>query len=76
MFRIVLLLSKFLIFVTVASLLLPASSVYGHGLGIDTIPSVDKKLIKNKLRLQQLITKQKKIQKMLHFLLVCFMRIK
>jgi len=44
MYRTVLLLSKFGIFVIAAiavSLLFPVSSVYGHGLGIDTIRSVD-----------------------------------
>ena len=44
MYRTILLLSKFGIFViaTIAvSLLFPVSSVYGHGLGIDTIRSVD-----------------------------------
>ncbi|MCH9041174.1 MAG: peptidase [Nitrosopumilus sp.] len=34
-------LTKFGIFVMVACLLFPASSVYGHGLGIDTISSID-----------------------------------
>ena len=44
MSRTILLLSKFGIFVIAAiavSLLFPVSSVYGHGLGIDTIRSVD-----------------------------------
>jgi len=44
MYRTILLLSKFGIFVIAAiavSLLFPVSSVYGHGLGIDTIRSVD-----------------------------------
>ncbi|MDH3736697.1 MAG: peptidase, partial [Nitrosopumilus sp.] len=36
-----LLLKKFGIFAIVACLLFPASSAYGHGLGIDTISSVD-----------------------------------
>ena len=34
-------LTKFGIFALVACLLFPASSVYGHGLGIDTISSID-----------------------------------
>ena len=34
-------LTKFGIFVMIACLLFPASSVYGHGLGIDTISSID-----------------------------------
>ena len=34
-------LKNFVIFVLVACLLFPASSVYGHGFGIDTISSVD-----------------------------------
>ncbi|MCH6585637.1 MAG: PEFG-CTERM sorting domain-containing protein [Thaumarchaeota archaeon] len=34
-------LTKFGIFAMVACLLFPASSVYGHGLGIDTISSID-----------------------------------
>ena len=34
-------LTKFGIFVMVACLLFPASSVYGHGLGIDTLSSID-----------------------------------
>jgi len=34
-------LKKFVIFVLVTCLLFPASSVYGHGFGIDTISSVD-----------------------------------
>jgi len=34
-------LTKFGIFLIIASLLFPASSVYGHGLGIDTISSID-----------------------------------
>src|SRR3989338_2308723 len=38
---IILLLPKFTIFAIVAFLLFPVSSVYGHGLGIDTIHSVD-----------------------------------
>jgi predicted secreted protein with PEFG-CTERM motif len=38
---ITLLLSKFSIFAIAAFLLFPASSVYGHGFGIDTIRSVD-----------------------------------
>ncbi|NOS62545.1 MAG: PEFG-CTERM sorting domain-containing protein [Nitrosarchaeum sp.] len=41
MSRTILLLSKFGIFAIVISLLFPVSSVYGHGLGIDTIRSVD-----------------------------------
>ena len=39
--KIMLSLTKFGIFVMVACLLFPASSVYGHGLGIDTISSID-----------------------------------
>ena len=39
--KIILSLTKFGIFVMVACLLFPASSVYGHGLGIDTISSID-----------------------------------
>ena len=38
---IILLSSKFTIFAIAVSLLFPISSVYGHGLGIDTIHSVD-----------------------------------
>jgi len=34
-------LTKFGIFLIITSLLFPASSVYGHGLGIDTISSID-----------------------------------
>ena len=34
-------LTKFGILAIAACLLFPASSVYGHGLGIDTIPSID-----------------------------------
>ena len=34
-------LTKFGIFAIIACLLFPASNVYGHGLGIDTISSVD-----------------------------------
>lgn len=41
MSRTILLLSKFGIFAIAISLLFPISSVYGHGLGIDTIHSVD-----------------------------------
>lgn len=41
MSRTILLLSKFGIFAIAISLLFPISSVYGHGLGIDTIRSVD-----------------------------------
>lgn len=41
MSRTILLLSKFGIFAIAASLLFPISGVYGHGLGIDTIHSVD-----------------------------------
>ncbi len=41
MSRTILLLSKFGIFAIAISLLFPISSVYGHGLGIDTINSVD-----------------------------------
>ncbi len=41
MSRIMLPLSKFIIFTIAISLLFPISSVYGHGLGIDTIYSVD-----------------------------------
>ena len=37
----ILLLTKFGIFALAACILFPASSVYGHGLGIDTISSVD-----------------------------------
>ena len=39
--KIILSFTKFGIFVMVACLLFPASSVYGHGLGIDTISSID-----------------------------------
>jgi len=39
--KIMLSLTKFGIFVMVACLLFPASSVYGHGSGIDTISSID-----------------------------------
>ena len=39
--KIMLSLTKFGIFVMVVCLLFPASSVYGHGLGIDTISSID-----------------------------------
>ncbi len=39
--KIMLSLIKFGIFAIVACLLFPASSVYGHGLGIDTISSID-----------------------------------
>ncbi len=39
--KIMLLLTKFGIFAMVLCLLFPASSVYGHGLGIDTISSID-----------------------------------
>jgi len=39
--KIILSLTKFGIFTIVACLLFPASSVYGHGLGIDTISSID-----------------------------------
>jgi len=39
--KIMLSLTKFGIFAMVACLLFPASSVYGHGLGIDTISSID-----------------------------------
>ena len=39
--KIMLSLTKFGIFAIVACLLFPASSVYGHGLGIDTISSID-----------------------------------
>lgn len=41
MYRTILLLLKFGIFAIAISLLFPVSSVYGHGLGIDTIHSVD-----------------------------------
>ena len=41
MSRTILSLSKFGIFAIAASLLIPISSVYGHGFGIDTISSVD-----------------------------------
>ncbi len=34
-------LTKFGIFLIVASLLFPVSSAFGHGLGIDTISSID-----------------------------------
>ena len=34
-------LSKFGVFAMIVCLLFPASSVYGHGLGIETIPSID-----------------------------------
>ncbi len=34
-------LTKFGIFAIIACLLFPASSVYGHGLGIETISSID-----------------------------------
>ena len=33
--------AKFGVFVMVVCLLFPASSVYGHGLGIETISSID-----------------------------------
>jgi len=39
--KILLSLAKFGIFVMVVCMLFPASSVYGHGLGIDTISSID-----------------------------------
>ena len=39
--KIILSLTKFVIFTMVVCLLFPASSVYGHGLGIDTISSID-----------------------------------
>jgi len=39
--KMILSLTKFGIFAIVACLLFPASSVYGHGLGIDTISSID-----------------------------------
>jgi len=39
--KIILSLTKFGIFAMAACLLFPASSVYGHGLGIDTISSID-----------------------------------
>ena len=39
--KIILSFTKFGIFVMVVCLLFPASSVYGHGLGIDTISSID-----------------------------------
>ena len=39
--KIMLSLTKFGIFAMVVCLLFPASSVYGHGLGIDTISSID-----------------------------------
>ena len=80
--KIVLSLTNFGILAIVACLLFPASSVYGHGLGIDTISSIDIQgkeisisvempmyfeMIKNKLQLLQLKMKQKKMQKMLHF---------
>ena len=39
--KIILSLTKFGIFAMVVCLLFPASSVYGHGLGIDTISSID-----------------------------------
>jgi predicted secreted protein with PEFG-CTERM motif len=39
--KIMLSLREFGIFVMIACLLFPASSVYGHGLGIETIPSID-----------------------------------
>ena len=41
MYKIILSLSKLVIFTLVISLLLPVSSVYGHGFGIDTISAVD-----------------------------------
>lgn len=41
MHRTILSLPKFVIFAIVTSLLFPASSVYGHGFGIDTISAVD-----------------------------------
>ena len=41
MHRTILSLPKFVIFAIATSLLFPASSVYGHGFGIDTIHSVD-----------------------------------
>jgi len=41
MSRIILSLLKFVIFAVAMSLLIPTSSVYGHGFGIDTIRSVD-----------------------------------
>ena len=41
MSRIILSLLKFVIFTVAVSLLIPTSSVYGHGFGIDTIRSVD-----------------------------------
>ena len=39
--KIMMLLKKFGIFALVVCLLFPASSVYGHGFGIDTISSID-----------------------------------
>ena len=41
MHRTILSLPKFIIFAIAISLLFPASSVYGHGLGVDTISAVD-----------------------------------
>lgn len=41
MYKIILSLSKLVIFTLVISLLFPVSSVYGHGFGIDTISAVD-----------------------------------
>ncbi len=39
--KIMLAVAKFVVFVMVVCLLFPASSVYGHGLGIETISSID-----------------------------------
>ena len=39
--KIMLSVAKFVVFVMVVCLLFPASSVYGHGLGIETISSID-----------------------------------
>jgi hypothetical protein len=41
MYKIILSLSKFGIFAIVITLMLPVSSVYGHGFGIDTISAVN-----------------------------------
>ena len=41
MYKIILSLSKFGIFALTISLLIPVSSVYGHGFGLDTISSID-----------------------------------
>jgi len=80
--KIMLSLTKFGIFAMVACLLFPASSVYGHGLGVDTISSIDiqgKEISitvempmyfendQEQSQLLQLKRKQEKMQKMSHF---------